>query len=122
MTPIARAAEYYLSGNPENLGAFYWDVDQHVMHGYVYSTPEYFMLLRPVDRYATESRISDPSYVFTPESCNCWFVMMMAGDLRRCFVNQPYYLPFCGYAYKDRLRFYKTDTIKLRVERSWGHQ
>ena len=61
---------------------FYLDLHSHLAQCYVHSTPECFIMGRPVNSKASEEMIKNP---LVPHSDpDCWFIFEMAGDLGAC--------------------------------------
>lgn len=110
MTPIQKAIAVY--EQEPCVRSFYEDLALHFEHGYVISTPKAFVMGRPVDRYASEQCILDPSYSFQTQ--NAWLVWLAAGDLRHVLGLMPFPLPWIGYERNNVLRF-------VRLERFYEH-
>jgi hypothetical protein len=60
MTPVERAAAVY--EREPCARAFVADLELHLLHGYVFNTPEWFMMARPVWSCASHELIIDPSF------------------------------------------------------------
>lgn len=89
-------------------------VEMHMLYGWVVSTPQYFILARPVDRCASEAEILDPVKVF--EQPNAWFVWLMAG--RVDFAWQYYPIPYrwVGWQRGDRpITWWKMDRVRGKI-------
>lgn len=85
--------------------AFMADLLPHLAHGYVHSTPEYFVMARPVLSTASPAEIANPWHQF--KEPDAWFIWLMAGDMAACWRRFPYPLPFIGFARRDKAaRFY----------------
>lgn len=119
MTPIERAAEYYERHMPVTLKD---DIETHLLHGYVLSTPEAFAMGRAVRSTA------DPEDILNPvadthvefEEADCWHVHFFAGDLMSLWRFLPYPLPWASFArgaHGRGLRFYRLEDIQARMKR-----
>lgn len=103
MTPVEQAAAVYQREfSPRT---FYEDLEAHLIGGYVHSTPDAFVMARPVDSRADESEIIDPWFLFPVERCDCWLIYLAAGDLASLLPLFPYPLPLMGWQRKNALRF-----------------
>jgi hypothetical protein len=93
---------------------FRTDLHLHLIHGYVFSTPEGFIMGRPVYRGGRYEEITNPAFRFPlPDA---WLVYLAAGDgLRVFFQYEPYELPWIGWERNNKLRFYRTEQIKRRI-------
>ena len=91
-------------------------VDWYHRHGVVHSTPEYFVMMRAVDRRAPEGLITDATHLFPLEQCNCWYVHAMAGNMAKAWDGLPYLLGWMAWHRLDdatkSLRFYETEKIR----------
>jgi len=101
MKPVERVAALYLAGG---LRSFTEDLELHLLHGYVTSTPTLFMMGRAVDVYASDHLLRDPSVSF--DHPNGWLMHAYAGDIRLAASCAPYPLEFCAYHRKGSLRIY----------------
>lgn len=95
------AAQKYVDLFGDELGGEYLTfgqmVDAHLVNGYVFSAPDYFVCARPVPSTASEDLILNVSHPFALEDCDAWFVAMLAGDLRKVWTYFPFSLEYCGY-------------------------
>lgn len=117
MTPIALADQYYERHMPVSLME---DIEAHLLHGYVFSTPEAFALGRPVRRDAEHAFIVDPWQRFEVDESDCWYVHFFAGDLMSLWRFLPYPLPWASFArgaHGRGLRFYRLEDIQARMKR-----
>jgi hypothetical protein len=76
MTPVEQAAAVYQ--REPCARSFVEDVELHLMHGFVFNTPDWFMLARPVWHKAPQELIVDPNYNDFP-ILNCWHCYLFAG-------------------------------------------
>ena len=83
----------------------------HLEHkdGYIFSTPEFFMLARAIRRDATREELADPRSEFS--NPDCWFIWLCVGDWRQAILAAPNPMPWVGWARRDRLRFWKWDDL-----------
>ncbi len=114
MSPYEQMAAKY-AAHPQ-ARPFEWYVAHHARHGFVYSTPQFFVMGRPVRRDANAEHITEPTFLFQHDVCNCWFVHAMAGDLSRVWDILPWPL---GWVAWERildgtldLRFYPTERVR----------
>ena len=109
MSPVQRAKNVYFW--EPCVRTFQEDLELHLINGYVFSTPEFFIMGRGVKRDAPQDQIVDPSYCFPREEQDCWHVYLMSGDVRKVWDILPYSLPFISFERKNELRFYKSEDI-----------
>lgn len=117
------AAELY---DPDRPRSFKEDLEAHLLHGYVFSGPEWFLLGRPVVSTADIELINDPWYVF-PGPHDCWYVHAYADTRSNNFVGlvekvlryMPYALPLVAWTRQrdERLRVYP-----IRKFITWTHK
>ena len=111
MTPAEQAALVYTQEPCAN--TFEHDLYWHLQNGYVFSTPDYFIMGRPVDVSAPDSMQLDPSVKFNAP--NGWLVWLAAGEIA-CFNDiAPYRLPFIGFQRRNRLRWYKAEKLLSKL-------
>ena len=94
---------------------FHEDLALHLMHGFVFSTPEVFVMGRAVSSQAHEDLIVDASYCFESWQCDCWHVYLLAGSMVNAWRLMPYPLPMFSLERKNELRFYKFADIARHV-------
>lgn len=117
MTPAELAASFYADGAR---GSFRDDLEAHLLNGYVFSTPEFFVMGRPVERAAPEIFILDPWHVFRPADCDAWLIYLAAGDWRKAMAMLPYPLHWIGWERGGRgrgLRWYSLDGFESALDR-----
>lgn len=114
MTPVELAKQVY--DREDCARDFVEDLELHLLNGYVFSTPLYFIMGRPVSVAASHEEIVDPSVVF--EDPDCWHVYLAAGhNPFRAFLRlMPWYLPCVSWERENKLRFHRTDFILNRFE------
>lgn len=88
------------------------DLLAHLMGGFVYSTPDYFIMGRPVMRSAPQAQIVDPTVAFPKEDCDTWHIYLLAGDPRPAWSIMPWPLAWFSFERGNELRFYPVDRIK----------
>jgi hypothetical protein len=113
-SPLLKAAEVYK--REECARPFKDDLEIHLLTGYVYSTPDYFIMGRPVDRFGDPEKIIDPTYPFPRDQWNCWHIYLMAGDVTKCWSREPIVFPWVSWEKRNRLRFYQMWEIRRRIE------
>jgi hypothetical protein len=88
------------------------ELSAHLLTGYVFSSPEAFIMGRAVDGSAAGCLQADPFHVFPAESCDTWLVWLAAGDLARMAEWVPYRLPWIAWARRDGpLRRFRFDRV-----------
>ena len=110
MTPYAQTvADWQARPRPYSLRHY---EDVHKRQGFLFSTPEFYVMGRPVRKYAPMEQILDVEHVFATGTCDCWYVFLMAGDTRKAWSILPYELPWMCWQRDndplDELRFYET--------------
>jgi len=88
------------------------DLAAHFERGYVVSTPQAFVMARPVRRDWKPGRLNDPWDVEPLESADCWFLWVLAGDLSVAARWLPQALPWLGFARRGKAaRFAKASNL-----------
>lgn len=117
MTPIDKVRALYTAQSPRT---FEEDLAAHFNHGYVFSTPEYFLMARPVWHAATQESINDVWKTFPPLLCDTWYVYAFAlrhdrglhGLVKNLLTHMPFYLPLLAWERSGQtLRFHSTDRL-----------
>jgi hypothetical protein len=93
MSPFDQAAEVY--EREPCARSFDEDLFHHLRHGYVISTPQFFALLRPVQRDWPIAWLREPWRI--DRQGNCWWLWLLAGDLVAGAQALPFPLPYIGY-------------------------
>lgn len=88
------------------------DLRLHLEGGFVFSTPAYFIMGRPVDRHAPPHLIVDPSVRFERSVANCWHLYLFAGDMRPAWSIMPWPLGWFSFERRNELRFYPVESIR----------
>lgn len=110
MNPIAQARLVYALEPCAR--SFLDDLEAHLGLGFVYSTPDFFVMGRPVQRSAPAHLIIDPSVSFERSVCDCWHVYLAAGNLGKAWGILPWPLEWLSFERKNELRFYKASDIR----------
>lgn len=87
------------------------DLALHLEFGFVFSTPKFFIIGRPVKRDAPHGLILDPSFSFVRRECDCWHIHLAAGDLEAAWSILPWPLPWLAFERRNDLRFIPADRI-----------
>jgi hypothetical protein len=96
---------------------FVEDLEAHLFNGYVFNTPDLFVMGRAVDSSAEQSAIVNPWHTFAREQCDAWLVYLAAGDLRQLITLFPYPLPKIGFERINKLRFYRFQEFTATISR-----
>lgn len=119
--PVQRVFELYTPDNPRT---FQNDLSLHLLHGYVFSTPEEFIMGRAVDSRADEEDIRNPSVIFDEDECDCWLIYAYAtrygspenfrGLVEKVLRWMPYELPLVAWDRKrrNRMLFFSINKFK----------
>jgi hypothetical protein len=94
------------------------DVEAHLLNGYVFSTPEYFVLARPVDSSAPDALVVNPWHAFPAECCDAWLLYLVAGRMDAAWRLFPYHLPKIGVERKNVLRYYGFEFLDSKISTS----
>lgn len=94
---------------------FAWYVDWHARHGFVFATPEFFIMGRAVNKAFFEGR--GPILEAIPIGfADTWYIHAMAGDMQRAWDILPAPLPWLAWERvldgKRELRFYSAAEVK----------
>ena len=117
MSPIDKVRGLYTDNSPRT---FEEDLAAHFNHGYVFSTPEYFMMVRPVNHNATQEAINNVWKAFHPLNWDTWYVYAFAlrddrglqGLVKKLLTHMPFYLPLIAWERSgDTLSFFSTDKL-----------
>lgn len=108
MTPFDTVVQLYKDHPQEEPFEYYllW----HMRNGFVFSTPDFFIMGRPVSRLAF-----DPNKLefFPRETCDAWFIHVMAGDMAKAWSILPWELPYLLW---ERLERGKLVCREYRIE------
>lgn len=110
MSPYELARQVY--GSERCVRSFEEDLEAHLVTGFVFSTPDFFIMGRPVDRQADPALIVDPCVAFARERCDCWHLYLFAGDMEKAWIIEPWALPWFSFERKNELRFVPSRSIR----------
>lgn len=113
MSPVEIAARVYETEPCKR--TFREDLEAHLLHGYVFSTPEYFVMGRAAVSSANPADIVNPWHLFHVEHCDAWLVYLCAGDWLKAMERLPYPLPLIGWERRNILRFWPFDRFKESI-------
>ncbi len=95
---------------------FHMELEAHLQHGVVISTPDAFLMGRPIAKDADHTLQADVWHQFPREDQNCWMVWAAAGDLSTIWQWVPYPLKWLAWARREgELRFYSFDSVNARL-------
>jgi hypothetical protein len=106
MTPIDQIHQTYLKHGVDFGGMLHF----HLEHGFVFSTPEFFVMGRPVVRREMGPKI----VVYDRERiADAWWIHAFAGDLTRVWEVLPYRLGYVGFErFDNSSRFYPLEQVR----------
>lgn len=110
MSPYETAREVYVKEPCAR--TFDEDLATHLRAGFVFSTPDYFIMGRAVWSKAPAHLILDPRNPFVREVCDCWMIYLAAGDMTKAWEIMPWPLPLFSFERRNELRFYKAADMK----------
>ena len=117
MSPLDKVRLLYTEKSPRS---FEEDLTAHFYHGYVYSTPEYFLMARPVWSGASQENINDVHRAFPPALWDTWYIYAFAlrddqglqGLVKNLLTHMPFYLPLVAWERSgEPLSFFSTDKL-----------
>ena len=114
MSPYQRARAVYASEPCAR--TFEEDMEHHLRHGFVFSTPDFFVMGRGVKSKADPRIIFNPEFNFGRELQDCWHVYLMAGDIAMAWGILPYPLPMFSLERRNELRFYRFEDIARHAQ------
>lgn len=91
------------------------DLRLHLVGGFVFSTPDFFVMGRGVNSKADPRLIVNPAVSFGRELQDAWHVYLMAGNMAKAWDILPYPLPMFSLERKNELRFYRFEDIARHV-------
>jgi len=118
MNPALQAAQVYRS--EPSTHTFWEALDFYLAEGFVHSTPDFFVMARPVCSEWPEAVIVDP--VACPQTeltgrHDSWHIGLMAGNMKKALPLFPYELPFISLERKNSLKFYDYERFKRSILR-----
>ena len=84
----------------------------HLLNGFVFSRPDFFVMGRPVIKGADPRLILDPSHHFPSGQCDCWMVYLLAGNQAKAWSVMPWALRWFCWERQKELRFYEVARIE----------
>lgn len=66
----------------------------HKQRGFVFATPTFYVMGRPVRKFAPLEQILDVEHVFDASTCDTWFIFQLSGDMRAAWQILPWELPW----------------------------
>jgi len=120
MTAFEMAREVYRW--EECARSFGEDLNLHLAHGFVFVTPDVFLMGRPVIKNAPKDQILSPWIQF--QNPDCWHVWLAAGrgSLQALTKLEPYPLPWFSWERDNHLHFYRRDSLLRRIWHSTNRQ
>lgn len=110
MTPFEQAKAVY--DKEPCARSFAQDLMLHYLRGFVFSTPTFFIMGRPVPRSEDPALIVNPAHSFDRAECDAWMIYLMAGDPTEAWSIMPWRLPWFGFERRNELRWYAVDRIR----------
>lgn len=96
---------------------FWRDLHAHLACGYVHSTPDYFVMARPVLSTARPEEIANAFKTWSEP--DAWFIWLMAGDMTKAWGRFPFELPLIGFSRRGgKAKFLSFQAVKKRLARS----
>jgi hypothetical protein len=117
VTPLDKVRGLYTAQSPRT---FAEDLTAHMQHGYVFSTPEYLMMARPVWTQMTQEAINDVWCNPPQPLWNAWYIYAFAlredqglqGLVKNLLTHMPFYLPLVAWERTGHaLTFFSTDKL-----------
>jgi hypothetical protein len=113
-SPAQEAYDFY----GEDL--FYQILDMHLLFGYVDSTPDYFVMGKPVPHTIAYDDMIDISKTYPIEDCDAWCVYFYAGDMSKIIERIPFYLPYVVFERKGNTKIYLLEKLKHSISKRYG--
>jgi hypothetical protein len=110
MTPVEQAAAVY--EREACARTFREDLEAHLLHGFVFSRPDFFIMGRPVAKGADYALVVDPWHHFPSAECDCWNIYLFAGNVTPAWRILPWELPWFCWERKNELRYYHASAIR----------
>lgn len=114
MIPADSIKALYTAESPRSFDA---DLHAHLSHGYVYSTPRYLLMARPVCSRAGVEQINNVHHQFESHEWDTWYLYAFAlrekeslrGLVKNLLTHMPFYLPLLAWERRGQpLTFYCT--------------
>ena len=116
MTPYKKALAAHLAYCDSDEDQLLEDIYSHITDGIAISTPDLFLLARPVDSKGYRFLFDHPSINF--KHPDCWHIYLASGSLPDIYNALPYPLPLVSYVRKNRLHFQDMKKMGLKVNSS----
>jgi len=114
MSPYDTIVQKYLDKPQEAPFGEY--LEWHLRNGFVFNTPEYFIMGKNCRRLAPPHEVADCEHVFDAQDSDCWYIFAMSGNMTKAFNSMPFPLPWIAFERiidnKRELRFYKTEDLQ----------
>jgi hypothetical protein len=91
-------------------------VGWHLQHCYLFSTPEFFCMARPVSRFAPESEVRECTTIFSPYRSDAWYFHAFSGDMSAIWASQGL-VPQYNWVGFDRMREGKLELTWVELSR-----
>lgn len=112
-TPAEQVRALYANAND-----FRDELSAHLVNGYVLSSPDCFVMGRPIDLRSPREVVLNPWFAFPPENVNAWLVWAAAGTVREILAFLPYELPYLVWQRRGgKLRVYEFEKCKSTIQR-----
>lgn len=118
MNPYQKIKQAYEAHPQEDPFEFY--VSWHIRHGFVFSTPEFFIMGREVPKMVIEATQqvelrTFPRALWSPDT---WYIHAMAGDMKKAWSILPYPLPWIAF---ERIRGGARELTILPFQKIYHH-
>lgn len=80
---------------------FEWYVNYHMRHGFVFSTPRFFVMGLPVVSHLLKADVPVLNHAHQQQTQDTWYVSGFAGDISSAWAILPYPLSFVAFE-RDR--------------------
>jgi hypothetical protein len=107
MTPFETAARWHNARSPDVL--FTVPLEAHLQTGYVFNTPELFIMARRISTDWPEDCILDP-WLTNPEG-DAWHVWLYAGEILAIPPLIPYFLPYVTFHRKGKFKIHRMEHL-----------
>lgn len=98
------------------------DLDAYLRTSYVISTPQVFLMCRPVCSWWTFQQMALVDYQPDNDNPDTWLVWQLTGDLQIAITSMPFPLTWIVAGRKNKVKFYKVSDLcrltGLRNERT----
>jgi hypothetical protein len=91
--------------------SFREDLEWHLLNGFVFSRPDFFVMGRPVVSQAAPEMIVG-QHRFPSGLCDCWHIYLFAGNVARAWDMLPWDLPLVSFERSNVLRFHSLAAMR----------